>query len=73
MSVEFGQMVIYLSKRVGGAVGRGVGGVFGAIGGRAGAWWSAGTVSEDDLVVVGWLVLVLLFVAAVTVAVAVAI
>ncbi len=71
--VEFGQMLIYLSKRVGGAMGRAVGGLLGAIGGRAGAWWSEGNVSEDDLVVVGWLLLVLLFVATVTVVVAVAI
>jgi hypothetical protein len=71
--VEFGQMLIYLSKRVGGAVGRGVGALLGAIGGRAGAWWREGNVSDDDIVVIGWLLLVVLFIAAVTVAVAVAI
>jgi hypothetical protein len=71
--VEFGQMLIYLSKRVGGAIGRGFGAVLGAVGGRAGAWWREGNVSDDDLVVVGWLLLVVLFIAAVTVTVAVAI
>jgi hypothetical protein len=71
--VEFGQMVMYLSRRVGRTIGRGVGRVIGAVGGRAGKPWREGTISDDDLVVVGWLLLVVLFLAAVTVTVAVAI
>jgi len=50
-----------------------VGRVIGAVGGRAGKPWREGTISDDDLVVVGWLLLVVLFLAAVTVTVAVAI
>ncbi|MEF8775964.1 MAG: DUF87 domain-containing protein [Haloarculaceae archaeon] len=70
--VEFGQMVIYVSKRVGLAVGGGVGSVLGVIGGRVAAWWDRKAVSDEDLVLLGWLLLALLVLAAtVTVALAV--
>jgi len=60
--VEFGQLVIHLSRTVGGTVGRGAAGVGRALGGRLGAWFERGNVSEEDLVVVGWLVLVVAFI-----------
>ena len=70
--VEFGQMVIYVSAQVGAGLRRAGGTATDVVRGLLDRWLGAGNVSDDDVLVVAWLLLVVLFVAVVAVLLVVA-